>query len=90
MAIIADYMECIKCRQDLRPFIGKAAAVLGRKNKSATGGVILDIERRGGTDVKREVERAQGTVDGFAGSNVFILRMESVRRDANGEQGYYI
>ena len=54
-------------------------AALGRKNESATERIIFGIERRGGTNAEREVERARGTVDGFEGSNVFILWTEVVR-----------
>ena len=48
------------------------------------------IERRGGADAEREVERTQGTVDGFEGGDVFMLWTERVSINANGVRGYYL
>ena len=57
-------------------FTGKAAAAPRRKNESATERIVLGIERRGGFNAEREVERVRGTVDGFEGGDVFILWTE--------------
>ena len=55
-----------------------------------TGPAPIYWEGRSHAQAKERGYWARGTVDGFEGSNVFILWTESVRRDANGVRGYYI
>ena len=70
-------VECIEQTDaDLQPFTGKAAAALGRKNETSPELFVLCVERGGATDAEWKVERAQGILDGFECSDVFMLSIE--------------
>lgn len=72
-------IECIEeTDANLQPFTGKAAAAFGRKNETSAELLVLCVEGRCAADAEWEVQRAQGILDGFESSDVFMLPIENV------------